>query len=379
MKSNFLILGLFFFIFSCQGMDDDGTSDIASEVSALPANVNYPVDNPYAVEKEDLGRFLFWDPVMSGNKDVSCATCHHPDLAYADGIELSLGVGGTGLGTERRRGTLVKRNSPTVLNTAFNGIDNEGNYSVEEAPMFWDLRVESLENQALEPFLSAEEMRGEDIAEDDIIDTIIQRLNAIASYQDLFLEAFGTTEITEERILQAIATFERSILANNSPFDLYMRGDETAMTDEEIEGLETFIEVGCADCHGGAMFSDFELHVLGVPDHESVEDQGATETFDFRTPTLRNVALTAPYMHNGVLESLEDVLDFYDDISEGRENEINDNLDFGDLDPEIQDLSIRRGDREEIITFLDALTDEDFDKTIPESVPSGLSVGGDID
>jgi len=367
---------------ACKNNEDDNTDnfEFSEHVSALPTNVKFPDDNTYSVDKEDLGRFLFWDPIMSGNKDVSCATCHHPDLAYADGIELSLGVGGTGLGTDRRRGTLVPRNSPTILNAAFNGIDNNGNYTVEDAPMFWDSRTESLENQALQPFLSAEEMRGEDIAEDDIIDTIIQRLSNISEYQELFSKAFGSTEITEERILQAIATFERGIVANNSPFDRYMRGDNSAMTDEQIEGLETFIDVGCADCHGGAMLSDFELHTLGVPDHNLVdEDMGATDNFDFRTPTLRNVALTAPYMHNGVIETLEDVVEFYDDASQGRENEINDNLNFADLDPEIRDLSVRRGDIEEIVAFLEALTDEGFDDTVPESVPSGLNVGGDID
>ena len=383
MKRKYFIFALPFLILSCNNNDDDNNTDrssISDHVSALPSRVNYPEDNTYSAEKEDLGRFLFWDPIMSGDKDVSCATCHHPELAYADAIDLSLGVGGSGLGTDRQGGDLVPRNAPTILNTAFNGIDNDGNYNIEEAPMFWDSRTESLENQALQPFLSAEEMRGDNIGEDDIMDTIIERLSNISEYQELFSSAFGSTEITEERILQAIATFERGIVANNSPFDQYMRGDNSAMTDEQIEGLETFIEVGCADCHSGAMFSDYELHTLGVPDHDLVQDdKGATDNFDFRTPTLRNIELTAPYMHNGVIESLEDVVEFYDDISQGRENDINDNLDFEDLDPEIRDLSVRRGDIDEIVAFLEALTDEGFDVTVPESVPSGLNVGGDID
>jgi cytochrome c peroxidase len=273
----------------------------------------------------------------------------------------------------------TRRNAPTVLNTAFNGINNNGVYSPGTAPMFWDNRAESLEGQALLPMLSKEEMRGDVIAESVIIDTIIQRLNAIPEYVSKFEEAFGDSEINQERILAAIATFERGIVANNSPFDKYMRGDVTAMTNFEIQGMNAFIQVGCADCHGGPMFSDYELHTIGVSDNINPPDRGATNQFDFRTPTLRNLNLTAPYMHNGIHATLQDVMEFYEEVADGDDDELNANLNFNQLDEEMRDLQLDDDVIDEIIAFLNALNDDNFDKTIPNSVPSGLPVGGNIE
>ena len=133
------------------------------EVTALPLSVNYPVGNPQSTSKEELGRLLFWDPVLSGTMEVSCATCHHPDFAYADGIERSIGVGGVGIGPGRTGGTLIDRNSPTILNTAFNGMGLTADYDPSQAEMFWDNRVRSLETQSIQPILSAVEMRGDEI------------------------------------------------------------------------------------------------------------------------------------------------------------------------------------------------------------------------
>ncbi|MBV6654240.1 MAG: hypothetical protein KI786_10815, partial [Mameliella sp.] len=264
-------------------------------------------------------------------------------------------------------------------NTAFNGIDNEGMFSPESAPMFWDNRAKSLEGQALLPMLSKEEMRGEAIAEHAVIDTIIQRLNAIPEYVALFEEAFGSSEISENNILAAIATFERGIVANNSPFDQYMRGDATAMTDFEIQGMNAFIQVGCADCHSGPMFSDYELHTIGVRDNITPPDAGATNRFDFRTPTLRNLNLTSPYMHNGLYETLEQVMEFYEEVAEGDDDERNVNVAENQLDEDMQDLDLDDDQIDAIIAFINALNDNSFDKAIPSRVPSGLPVGGNID
>jgi len=383
---SFLLIGILF-LGSCEllefdergGRGDRGNNGNVEEViSALPEAQTYPASNPHSDEKVNLGRMLFWDPVMSGGKDVACVSCHHPDFGYADGIDLPLGVNGRGLGVNRTGGVLVKRNSPTVINTAFNGIDNNGNYSPLDAPMFWDSRVKSLELQAIHPMLSKEEMRGELISEAAIIDTIIHRLNTISQYKAMFAAAFGSDEITEERIGMAIATFERTIVANNSRFDQYMRGDNDALSDDEIDGMNRFVAVGCADCHNGAMFSDYELHTIGVPNHALVTDEGATGDFDFRTPTLRNLLYTEPYMHNGEFETLEDVVEFYEDIADGRENRINSQLDINDLDRDARNLNLNGRDVDEIVAFLRALTDDNFDKTVPQSVPSGLSVGGNI-
>ncbi len=356
-------------------------NEISQFVDALPNEVIYPADNPYSLEKEELGRLLFWDPVLSGTQEVACATCHHPDKGYADGLTFSRGVGATGLGTNRIGGMQTTRNAHTVINTAFNGMNIQGQYNPVLAPMFWDNRATSLEEQAGLPLLSKEEMRGSDIAEEDLMPLILDRLNAIPDYQAKFNAAFGTSVITQDLLLKAIATFERSLIATNSPFDEYMRGDENALSRRELDGLNTFIAVGCADCHSGPMFSDYELHVVGVPDNITPVDRGATNDFDFRTPTLRNVALTAPYMHNGSLRTLEDVLDFYEDVSEGGRrgnNNINANLDQNDLDEEIRDLRLNGNQIDDIISFLETLNDRDFDKTIPSSLPSGLPVGGNI-
>lgn len=355
-------------------VDNPGNID---EVSALPLTVNYPNDNQPSTAKEELGRLLFWDPVLSGTMEVSCATCHHPDFAYADGRERSIGVGGNGLGPARTGGTLIDRNSPTIINTAYNGINQNNNYNPNQAPMFWDNRSQGLEEQSLEPILSAVEMRGNDIAEDDILDVVIGRLEDIPEYVSLFDEVFGNGQITDDRIADAISTFERSILSNNSRFDQYMRGNTAALSQQELNGLEDFINVGCADCHSGAMFSDFDLHTLSVPNN-GINDMGANGNYNFRTPTLRNIALTAPYMHNGVFDSLDDVLEFYDDISRGNGNSQNNNVNDNQIANDARNLNLNNNQIDDIVSFLNTLTDEDFDKIIPTSVPSNLPVGGGI-
>ncbi len=369
-----------FWLSACQ--DEDmlpAVGDPGELISALPETVQYPIDNPYTVEKEDLGRLLYWDPILSGTKDVACVTCHHPDFGYADGLKFSQGVGANGLGPGRSGGLRTMRNAPTVINAAFNGIDNNGFYDPALSPMFWDNRAESLEGQALLPMLSKEEMRGGAIAEGAIIDTIIQRLYAIPEYVAKFEQAFGSNDINQDRILAAIATFERGIIANNSRFDRYMRGDLNALSGFEIEGMNAFIQVGCADCHSGPMFSDYKLHTIGVQDNINPPDRGATNTFDFRTPTLRNLSVTGPYMHNGIHETLEEVMEFYEEIAEGEDDALNSNVSENQLDPEMQDLQLDDDQINEIIAFLNTLNDNSFDKTIPTSVPSGLPVGGNID
>lgn len=375
-----LIIGLAITFSSCGNRGNDiDLADIENEIGLLPEDVVYPMDNLYTVEKEELGKLLFWDPIISGGKDVSCATCHHPQFGYADGRALSIGIDGVGLGPDRRGGNLIKRNSPTIINTAFNGIVNGTSYIPERAPMFWDNRASSLEEQSIMPMLDKDEMRGVFISEEAILDTIINRLEVIEEYKGLFKLAFGTSEITEERIAQSIATFERSLLSNNSRFDQYLKGDVDALSNDELEGLERFIQVGCADCHSGSMLSDFDLHTLGVPGNGLFIDEGATGAFDFRTPTLRNIALTSPYMHNGVFNTLEEVVDFYEDLSDGRQNAINDEINLNQVDDEARNLRLNGGAVDEIVAFLNTLTDESFDQSIPDEVPSKLAVGGDIE
>lgn len=358
----------------------------------LPLTITSPVDNDLTAAKVALGRLLFWDPVLSGELDVACATCHHPDLGYADGRRLPIGVGGEGLGLGRIDAVnddigLVQRNSPTIVNTAFNGITDQGNVNPDQAPMFWDNRARSLETQALLPLHSFEEMRGHAFGEDETLDVIIARLEAIAGYRNRFQQVFGgNNPITDENIGKAIAAFERTIIANNSPFDRYARGDENALTAQQIQGLNRFDAVGCADCHSGPMFSDFDLHVLGVPESPLLDfiDAGANDRFQFRTPTLRNLNTTGPYFHNGVAGNLNAVLNFYRTIQgngggNGPGNlDRNPNVAANQLDPDIRDLRLNNNDVQAIAAFLQSLNDETFDKQIPVQVPSGLPVGGNI-
>ena len=372
-----------------------------------------PRTNTAAVQ---LGRLLFWDPILSGNKDTACATCHHPDFAYADGRDLSRGTGSIGLGPKRvdvSKGQIpvVKRNSPTILNVAFNGVDDDDEddddnrrgrrrfdgtpqtVNQARAPMFWDSRVRSLETQALEPIKALEEMRGHAYPEAEAVDTVVARITKVPEYVALFQEAFGPgTTVDGPRIGDAIAAFERSLVAMNSPFDRFRAGDFDALTAQQQRGLETFDEVGCDRCHVGPMFSDFDHHAEGVPEHPLLAqpDSGAGR-FRFRTPSLRNVALTAPYMHNGMLATLQDVLRFYDngrsenpnvsneqDRDRGRDRGRNDNAvaRVSGQFRRVDDMS--EGEMADIVAFLNALTDTTFDRTIPARVPSGLPPGGRI-
>jgi cytochrome c peroxidase len=369
----------------------------------------------------ELGRSLFWDPILSGPRDIACATCHHPDFAWADGRDLSRGTGSIGLGPSRRDISggaipVVKRNSPTILNVAYNGVEGrrgrrgrrDGSIvppleaitpQSATAPMFWDNRVRSLETQALEPLKAQEEMRGNAYPEAVAVDSVVARLRAIPEYVQLFEEAFGLGEpITAARLAQAIAAFERTLVGMNSPFDRFRAGDANALTAQQRRGMQTFDDAGCDRCHEGIMFSDYDLHAEGVKENPLLArpDTGGRR-FRFRTPSLRNVALTAPYMHNGMLSTLPEVLRFYDNgrsenpnvVSQGnggsgggnRGRNNNNNLPTtqGRLDGQfrgVDDMSDQ--EMRDIIAFLEALTDTSFDRTIPTRVPSGLPPGGVI-
>jgi cytochrome c peroxidase len=351
-------------------------------ITALPVDVPTTADNPLKTEKVALGKLLFFDPILSGNKQVSCATCHHPSMGYADNIPLSIGVNGHGLGGQRVFNSpndipFLKRNSPTVLNTAFNGIKAFGNYDPAKGAMFWDLRVESLEAQALEPIKAFEEMRGHAFSEKEMLLEVVSRLKNIPEYQKLFKQAFGNeAEIDTILIAQAIASFERTLVTNNSRFDQYMRGDKDAISLSEKEGFALFKKAGCDNCHNGPMFSDYQIHVLGVPesDNKDIVDLGFEEGNGFRTPSLRNLNVTRPYMHNGSLSTLLRVLEFYEDISGSKMR--NPNISRDELDPLVDDIEISVKDMRPIISFLNSLNDDAYDREIPSKVPSGLPVGG---
>jgi cytochrome c peroxidase len=350
-------------------------------VTALPATVTSPVDNPLTASKAALGKLLFWDPILSANRDVACATCHHPSLGSGDGIDLSIGVNGQGLGTGRHfisPGSIpfAKRNAQSVINAAFNGMHTDGSYDPATAAMFFDNRTHSLELQSLEPIKTLEEMRGTNIPAAVILDSVVARIKHFPAYVQLFQEAFPADgPVNVQNIGKAIASFERTIISNHSPYDEFSRGNTGALSNTQIQGMNAFTTNGCATCHSGPMFSDYSLHVLSVPDNaKGPTDAGANGSYAFRTPSLRNLSLTAPYMHNGSFSTLDQVMDFYDRIGDRRSQ--NSHVAAGQLDGNLR--ALRGADRTAIIQFLLALEDHSFDKSVPPTVPSGLHPGGNL-
>jgi cytochrome c peroxidase len=340
-------------------------------IASLPQNPP-PVDEKQA----ELGRLLFWDPILSGDQDVACGTCHLPELAYTDGQSQAIGVDGTGRGELRVAGHtgMVRRNTQTLVNTAWNGIGELGVFDPATAPMFWDNRAAGFAEQAIEPIESREEMRGDLFTKASIQQEIEQRLAANAQYPTLFQEAFGTTVPTMDLVTSALASFQTTLVANNTRFDQWMRGDNTAMSPREQSGMQEFVIAGCADCHSGPMFSDFEPHVLGVREGPFVtEPDNGDGNFAFRTPTLRQLEFTAPYFHAGQFATLQRAIDFYD---QPRSSE-NPNVPSSSLDEELLDVpEMDDGRGPLIISFLNTLNDENFDHSIPTEVPSGLPPGG---
>lgn len=337
-----------------------------TRLEALPQSAALPGDTPAQVA---LGRLLFFDPILSATRTVACATCHSPQHGWADARPTPLGVNASGIGPARRLvagGAFLPltRNTPTILNTAFNGIAIGKSYDPTQAPMFWDNRMHSLEAQALAPIRQREEMRGDACSEAEAVPAMVARLQAIPEYVRLF-----GGEITAAKVTQAIAAYERTLITPDTPFDRFMRGDKTAMTPTQQQGMAAFQRAGCALCHNGPMLSDYKLHAIGLTDN-------ATNRSEFRTPTLRNLAHTAPYMHHGGSSTLDEVLLFYDRLMDQAAETLEgaDTATLPALDPLLRHMNLLPEDHALIQAFLDALNSDDYDKTAPERVPSGLAV-----
>jgi cytochrome c peroxidase len=295
-----------------------------------------PADNPLTAQTVALGRKLYFDPTLSRNNKISCASCHNPALAFTDGQRLSKGAGGM----------LGSRNAPTILNAAY--------YPVN----FWDGRAVNLEAQSGIPMANPVEM-------DQRHEVSVSKLNAIPAYREAFERAFGPGPINIDKIQKAIASFERTLLSGNSPFDRYQyAGDKAAMTPSAIRGLAIFQAKNrgnCSTCHTiekkYALFTDGKFHNIGIGVNANGEltdlgrydvtkaesDKGA-----FRTPDLRNVAKTAPYMHDGSEKTLREVVDYY--VGGGNSNPY--------LDKDLRPLTLSAQDRADLIAFLESLTGE---------------------
>ncbi|MEZ6063805.1 MAG: cytochrome c peroxidase [Planctomycetaceae bacterium] len=256
-----------------------------NQLAPLPDQVPAPADNPTTPEKVELGRKLFFDPRLSGDNTMSCATCHLPDRAYGDGLAVSPGANGRPL----------QRNTQSCLNVAY------------FETLFWDGRANSLEEQALGPIQSALEMN-------QPLEQLEAELAAVPGYVTLFRDVFDTAP-ERSGIAKSLAAFQRTLVTQPSPFDRYVAGEKDALSAEAKEGLALFQgDAGCVECHNGPLLSDGGYYRLGV----SFRDEGRAaitgrkeDRFRFRTPSLRNIAETGPYMHDGSLKTLDEVVTFY--------------------------------------------------------------------
>lgn len=260
------------------------------DIGVLP-KVKHPEDNPYSKEKKDLGKALFFDARLSKTGQIACASCHNPELAWTDNITRSLG--------HNRQAN--NRNSMTIKNVAF------------AHTLFWDGRAKSLEQQASMPIADAFEMNTDK-------NIAVENIKKVKGYKPMFEKAFGNEEINLEKILKAIATFERTIVSRNSKFDRFIKGKKELFTDQEVLGLHLFrTKARCINCHNTPYFSDNQFHndgqaLFGTKDEDfgRYNATGLKEDLGkFKTSTLREISKTGPWMHHGHFPSLLDVVEFY--------------------------------------------------------------------
>lgn len=330
----------FMFITSCTLLAGEEPPQPPKGLPPIP----WPENNLYTKQKAELGRLLYFDKRLSSDNTVSCATCHRLEEAFADHKKVSRGI----------HGSLGSRNAPTVINAAY------------QTHYFWDGRALSLEAQAKGPIANPNEMTAFDNVH-KAYQECHKQIKIIPGYCKLFKVAFGSDECTIDQIVQAIATFERTVVSGNSPYDRYIAGERTAMSLEAIRGEQVFKRVGCDNCHAGFNFTDGRFLNIGVgmdakePDlgryliTKNPQDRGA-----FKIPTLREVALTYPYMHDGSLNTLEEVIDYYDKGGIPNSN----------LSPLMKPLHLTAEDKKALKSFLEALCGEGWQHfTEPKNFP----------
>jgi len=305
------------------------------DVGPLPTVVPIPSSNLNYTAKIELGKQLYFDGRLSKNNAISCAFCHNPGTGFADPRQTSIGVGG-GVGG---------RQSPTVYNTGLNHVQ------------FWDGRARSLEEQAIGPIHNPVEMA-------ETHEHVVAKLGKIKGYQQQFRAVFGT-DVNLQGIAEAIAAYERTVLSTNSAFDKYVLGAQKAMDEAAVRGLPLFKgKARCILCHNGPNFTDNQFHNLGVPQvgpmkedlgrfavSRAEKDRGA-----FKTPTLRSITETAPYMHDGAFKTLEEVVEFMDQGGGSNPN----------LSPLVKPLNLTAEEKSDLVAFLKALAGEPIPFSMPQ-------------
>lgn len=292
-----------------------------------PSMPPVPADNAMTPERVELGRMLFFDPRLSGSSWISCATCHNPALGWSDGLPTAIGNGMKAL----------QRHTPTILNAAYN------------KRQMWDGRFATLEEQALGPIGSEDEMNLK-------LGEMVRRLREIRGYRSHFERAYPGEGITAKTVAKAIASFERTIVSRDAPFDRWQQGDARAMSEEAKRGFELFRgKANCTACHHGPNFTDDGFHNVGVRQWPGVEDEGRFTKVAVKvlrgahkTPSLRELAYTAPYMHNGAYSTLRAVVEMYARGGDDKDN----------IDPNIRKLDLSQQDIDDVVAFLESLSGE---------------------
>ena len=261
-------------------------TDAQRTAFARPATIPFPADNPYTPEKAALGKMLFFDTRLSRDRNLSCSSCHNPSFGWEVPFAKAIGAGGKPLG----------RHAPTALNQAWS------------KNLFWDGRAPTLEAQARGPIEAPAEM-------DLPLATAVTRLNAVEGYRAAFARAFPKEPLSADTIVKAIATFERTVVTGDTPFDRWVRGEAKALNAGEQHGFALFVGKGnCAACHAGWNFTDDKFHDIGLPSPD-IGRKGVTKADSdgqaMKTPSLRETASRAPYMHDGETPTLEAVVAHY--------------------------------------------------------------------
>lgn len=297
-----------------------------------------PADNPYSAAKVALGKQLYFDTRLSSDNTVSCATCHDPAKGWSNGEAVATGVG------QKQGG----RSAPTIINSAYSSMQ------------FWDGRAKELEGQALGPIQNPIEMNMS-------LEAVTTKLNGIAGYKKQFQAVFGT-DVTPDGIAKAIAAFERTVVSGDAPVDRFEAGDKNALSESAQRGYKLFHgKANCVACHTGPSASDFAFHNLGIGSELDLPDMGRHEVtklegdrMSFKTPTLREIHRSGPYMHDGSLKTLEEVVDYYD--KGGTANEY--------LDEEIYALKLTAAEKADLVTFLkEGFASDSYPLVAPPELP----------
>ena len=288
---------------------------VVAEPAGLPP-VSHPKDNPPTAEKISLGKQLFFDGRLSADNKVSCASCHDPAKGFSNGEQFATGVEGQKGG----------RNSPTIINSAYGKLQ------------FWDGRAKNLEDQAMGPVQNPIEMKM-------TVEAVVAKLNAIEDYKKQFQQVFGS-DVTSDGMAKAIAAYERTVLSGDAPYDKFKAGDKAALSEAAARGMKLFFgKANCSACHAGASFTDNSFHnigVLGTDEGRATINKSVGDKAAFKTPTLREIVRSAPYMHDGSMKTLEEVVAHYNKGGSPHPQ----------LDEELFPLKLTEAEAADLVTFL---------------------------